>query len=358
MNTHQTQLDPRLEPGAKEQQVRWSPTCSSVPRQATANPARTCMNCGAPARLYPCGWRCGKHAPGATGATSETERVALRMAAAGLPVFMLSRSKVPVARCEDCKQAEVRGLEHDKEACPHLLCHGFYAATTDPDRVRAMVRAVPTGMLAMRTGAASGIVVVDIDPGHGGRIDHTIMTPTRTAVTGSGGYHLWYRHPGEPIPCSQSRVGDGVDIRGDGGYAVVPPARHPRTGRPYEWVKPTLAVDEMAPALVAACLPAPVPTTTNRATRRAMRTKQAAGITNPDALLASLLESVRRAPEGKRRTTLYGAARGIARMVTAGALTSADAETVLIQAGLEAGQEERKIRAAFVGGFRDEGVQL
>jgi hypothetical protein len=63
VNTHQTQLDPRLEPGAKEQQVRSSPTCSSVTRQETGHPAHTCMNCGGLAQLYPCGWRCAQHAP-------------------------------------------------------------------------------------------------------------------------------------------------------------------------------------------------------------------------------------------------------------------------------------------------------
>ena len=57
---------------------------------------------------------------------------------------------------------------HDPATCGHLTCHGFYAATTDPARVAAIVAAVPRGQLAVRTGAVSGLVVVDVDPAHGG----------------------------------------------------------------------------------------------------------------------------------------------------------------------------------------------
>ena len=62
------------------------------------------------------------------------------------------------------------------------------------------------------------------------------------------------------------------------------------------------------------------------------------------------------APEGRRRVTLYGAARGAARMVAAGAITEHDARAALSAAGLAAAQTERDIRAAIDGAFRDEGA--
>lgn len=320
MTTHKTQLDPRLQPGAKEQQVSGSPTCSSVP----------------------------------AGAHDAQEATAYRMAAVGLPVFLLGRSKSPVARCPACRTAPP---DHDREACPCLLCHGFYAATTDPNRIREMFRRVPGGMLAMRTGAESGIVVVDIDPGHGGAVLPEIMPPTAYVVTGSGGLHLWYRHPATRVPCSQSRVGPGIDIRGEGGYVVVPPAIHPRTGLPYRWAG-NGPVAEMAPGLLAACQP-PRPTpSVATAPRATPTTRRAGGITDPNALLAAHLEAVRKAPEGRRRNTLYGAARGVARMVSAGAIKASDAALALTEVGREAGQEDRKIQAAIEGGFRAEGVPL
>jgi hypothetical protein len=65
---------------------------------------------------------------------------------------------------------------------------------------------------------------------------------------------------------------------------------------------------------------------------------------------------VEKAPEGRRRATLYGAARGAARMVTAGALTEAEARAALTAAGTAAAQTPREIRAAIDGAFAAEGA--
>jgi hypothetical protein len=67
------------------------------------------------------------------------------------------------------------------------------------------------------------------------------------------------------------------------------------------------------------------------------------GISHPDKLLAAHLDAVRRAPKGKRRATLYGAARGVARMVAAGAIDQADAVTALTFVGHQAAQSDRDI---------------
>ena len=173
-----------------------------------------------------------------------------------------------------------------------------------------MLRKVPGGLLAIRTGAASGLCVVDIDPRNGGQLDRDLMTPTATVATGGGGWHLYYRHPGGPtLPALPGAA--GVDIKGDGGYVAAPPSVHPGTGRPYRWVGGR-AVAEMPPALRAALTPPPaaapapaVPPLSGPVPARA-----AGGISSPPALLAALLRAVQEAPEGRRRATLYGAARG------------------------------------------------
>jgi hypothetical protein len=54
--------------------------------------------------------------------------------------------------------------------------------------------------------------------------------------------------------------------------------------------------------------------------------------------------------------TLYGAARGVARMVAAGAITTADARAALTAAGQAVQQTPRDIRAAISGAFHDEVV--
>ncbi len=267
----------------------------------------------------------------------------------GWPVFVLGRSKRPVANCHACRAA---GAGHDPAGCGCLTCHGFQAATTSPARLAAMLAKVTGGLLAIRTGTASGLAVVDIDPRNGGQVDPALMTPTATVATGGGGWHLYYRHPGGPLLAALPDR-PGVDVKADGGYVVAPPSAHPGTGRPYRWAggRP---VTEMPPALRAALAPPaadrPAPPSGPPVTRRA------GGISSPPALLAAHLRAVQQAPEGRRRVTLYGAARGIARMVTAGALTEADARAALTAAGLAAQQTERDIRAAIDGAFRDEGA--
>ncbi|TDD13081.1 bifunctional DNA primase/polymerase, partial [Kribbella turkmenica] len=181
---------------------------------------------------------------------------------------------------------------------------------------------------------------------------------TLNVRTGSWGRHLYYRHPGQHVPSRPMPGFQGIDIKADGGYVVLPPSIHHRTGRPYRWDEygASEAV-EMPPSLIGACLPtpaAPVPSSTPCAGQIA--TTEAGGISHPERLLSAHLDAVRNAPEGKRRTTLYGAARGVARMVAAGAITHADAIAVLTAVGQQAEQTARDIRAAITGGFRDEGI--
>ncbi|WP_349497319.1 bifunctional DNA primase/polymerase [Actinoplanes regularis] len=280
---------------------------------------------------------------------------ALALAAEGYPVFLLGRSKRPVANCPQCPKAGERKRSHDPEACDHLTCHGFYAATRDPDRITAMHTAVPGGLLAIRTGRVCDLAVVDIDPRNGGAIDRDLMPATRAVRTGSGGWHLYYRHPGCTL-AAKLRDHPGVDLKADGGYVVAPPSIHPSTGQPYRRIGDR-AVIEMPRALVELSRPVePAPTATPTGTVTPLHGGE--GISDPAALLAANLQAVADAPEGTRRNTLYGAARGVARMVAAGALTADDAHAALYQAGRAAGQTDRDTRAAISGGFRAEGVAL
>ncbi|MEV7624272.1 bifunctional DNA primase/polymerase [Actinoplanes sp. NPDC089786] len=277
---------------------------------------------------------------------------ALALADEGLPVFLLGRTKRPVANCPACP-ADDGG--HDRAGCGHLTCHGFYAATTDPDRVRAMHAAVPGGLLAIRTGAISDMAVIDIDPRNGGRLLPELMPPTRCVSTGSEGWHLYYRHPGGPLAKDLKHRGyPGIDVKADGGYVVAPPSIHPGTRRPYRQVGDRPVI-EMSPPLIAACRPAEPPPAATRPTALTPTTTGGL-ISNPAALLTAHLRAVDRAPTGRRRVTLYGAARGVARMVAAGAITAHDAYTALYDAGVRAEQSHYNITTAITGGFRAESV--
>jgi hypothetical protein len=170
----------------------------------------------------------------------------------GWAVFVLGRSKRPVANCKGCRTA---GPGHDPAGCGCLTCHGFHAATTDPARLTGMLAAVPGRLLAIRTGTVSGLAVVDIDPRNGGAIDRALMAPTAAVATGGGGWHLYYRHPGGPLLAALPGRA-GIDIKSDGGYVVAPPSIHPGTGQQYRWAGER-PIAEMPPALRAALAPPP-----------------------------------------------------------------------------------------------------
>jgi hypothetical protein len=81
------------------------------------------------------------------------------------------------------------------------------------------------------TGAISGIVVIDIDTKE--KVDRQLPR-TVTSQTGRGGWHLFCKHPGRHVK-TVAGILPHVDIRGDGGYVVMPPSLH-ENGNRYEWV--------------------------------------------------------------------------------------------------------------------------
>jgi len=143
-------------------------------------------------------------------------------------LFVLGRDKSPLRNCLPCHEA---GPEHDREICTCLTCHGFYAATADPERIAAMQRLFPENAWAVRTGEPSGIIVIDAegrgDPSGVDVLDswetwtgHDLPPTAIKATTPSGGVHLYYRW--EPGIRSRNRVLPGIDIKSDGGYVVIP----------------------------------------------------------------------------------------------------------------------------------------
>ena len=56
---------------------------------------------------------------------------------------------------------------------------------------------------------------------------------TVTNLTGGGGTHYLFQHPGHSIP-NKVELFPGIDVRGDGGQIVLPPSLH-ESGRRYAW---------------------------------------------------------------------------------------------------------------------------
>jgi len=97
----------------------------------------------------------------------------------------------------------------------------------------------PTAAIGVVTGKKSNLIVIDLDERErfsgianfrkaGYELTETIRTKTP-----SGGIHLFYQAPQIQIPNSVSKIAEGVDVRGDGGYVIVPPSVT-KWGK-YEW---------------------------------------------------------------------------------------------------------------------------
>lgn len=141
--------------------------------------------------------------------------------------------------------ADANGCSCNNPACGGPGKHprtprGCLDATTDAKRVHAWWTQWPDANVGIATGG--GLVVLDIDPRHGG--DDTLVDLRRSlgaipdtveVLTGGGGRHIYLASPdGVDVRNSANKLGVGVDVRGEGGYVVAPPSVH-ATGRCYGW---------------------------------------------------------------------------------------------------------------------------
>ena len=126
----------------------------------------------------------------------------------------------------------------NKHAVPVFPCrqdksptteHGFKDASSDPAVIRKMFAHVHAEYVAMPTGSITGVSVLDIDvekdcDGVSGfewlNANRGLIPQTRTVQTPSGGLHYFLGHI-EGLPCSNNKIAQRVDVRGDGGYVIV-----------------------------------------------------------------------------------------------------------------------------------------
>lgn len=267
--------------------------------------------------------------------------------ARGWRVFALSATKTPLPNCAPCRAHHT--TPDQLEACSCLTCHGFYAATTDMDRVDAMFMANPTRMLAIRTGHPSGIIVVDVDGDEGQQhaerlAAEGLLPPTLTARTGSGGTHLVYQHPGGRVPNSASKLAPHVDVRGDGGYIVAPPSAHPRTGRRYRWVNWGHPITAPPPELIARLRPPPP--------QPAPKTAYITPPHHAHRRLAGAINTLLNARVGERNNVLYWASCVAAELAAAGHITTTQAMDALLPAALHTGLPEPEARRTITSALR------
>jgi Bifunctional DNA primase/polymerase, N-terminal len=148
---------------------------------------------------------------------------------------------------------------------------GFKLATTNPALIQRWFGGTRPYNLAIRTGLASRAWVLDVDDRHGGFATLAVLErrygplpPTHQCRTADG-IHFWWRAPC-PVQGSEGRVGRGLGVKTEGGYAMAPPSLHP-DGVIYEWAndEPIALPPEWLLKLTrkplpfsSLCLPAPI----------------------------------------------------------------------------------------------------
>lgn len=181
---------------------------------------------------------------------------ALTYAASGIPVFPCDPSR----RKGRGKRPLVRG-----ESTPGARDGGFHRASADPAQVRDWWARWPNALIGMPTGARSGITAVDLDPGaatademlealsvaygiENADPDTGEMLSPLLVRTQAAGLHLWFaaepsdRNRADIFRFDQAapaalRDGGKVDIRGEGGYIIIPPSCM-ADGKMYAWDGP------------------------------------------------------------------------------------------------------------------------
>ena len=216
--------------------------------------------------------------------------------------------------------------------------NGHKAASTDPERIRAMWLQFGGSLVGVATGEASNVAVLDIDRQHGGlewwganrhRLPHTRVHRTR-----SGGLHLWFRHK-QGLRCSTARIAPGIDVKAEGGACIYWPA----IGLPVLSDAPLAAWPEWL---------TPPP---RRETAPVVRSSERPPA-HIEKSLTGIVRVVATAAPGQRNAILFWGACRCAEMVTRGELSKPHAEAVLRECagrvGLDHIEAAATIRSAFM----------
>jgi hypothetical protein len=115
--------------------------------------------------------------------------------------------------------------------------HGFLDASIDPAQITEWWTQHEQANIGMPTGQISQRLLVDCDFRGECRARtradvlelYGEWNDTAEVTTGTGGLHLYFTGPLGPMP---KQIDAGIELKSDGGYAVLPPSIHPN-GNPY-----------------------------------------------------------------------------------------------------------------------------
>lgn len=291
---------------------------------------------------------------------------ALSYAAGGIPVF-------------PCSPVNKRPLT-PAESAPGAKDGGLYLASTDEAQIREWWRRFPKALIGARTGPVSGRFVVDLDPRDDaagdmlaalaewcggaltepdGKTGEIIEPPI--VRTQSGGFHLWYAYSGllegerlgnranlfSKVPDAPGPIRQHVDVRGDGGYVILPPSQM-ENGNVYAWEREGSGFQQAPARLLdlilrrgefdpAAALPSPAPSTGGASMPPTEDVVEEARRKYALSALERETRDVSGCAEGGRNDKLNRAAFALGTLVGAGVLSESMAQSGLEDAAVRCG---------------------
>jgi len=259
---------------------------------------------------------------------------AIKYAEKGWPVFPCSVSKQPLM------SKEMGG-------------NGVLDATTDTEQITKWWTEHPYASIGMATGPGSGLWVLDIDQPNGPENlqnierKYGVLPETLTQKTGGGGLQYFFTWNGHEIRNSSSKVSKNIDIRGNGGYVILPPSSHPSKNK-YQWITktpPTKAPDWITDIAVNANSKTANPTHTDNVSAYNQKA------------LAGEITRLATATEGERNDTLNGAAHALGQLIAGNGMDRSVVESSLMGVAMGTGLTMREAQTTISSGI-ESGIKI
>lgn len=240
-------------------------------------------------------------------------------------------------------------------------------ATCEADRIRELWSENPNANVGGATGVAAGRWVLDVDPPLGIEAleqleqEHGPLPATLTVHTPRGGRHLYFLTPNDGRVVTNAnpiRGYRGLDVRGEGGQALLPPSPGYTTDpeHTHPVAAPAWLLDIVAP--LDSGPPSPDPSA-ERSSRRANASPSDEGPGSPLARGRGILEAackrIQASGPGQRHETIRDTAFGIGGYLAASGLPREEARSRLVSAGRSV-YASNELRGAKVEAAVDSGL--
>lgn len=240
-----------------------------------------------------------------------------------------------------------------------LTKNGFKDATTDAEQVAAWWTKHPAASIGCPTGPDSGILCLDVDLPDGPKslayleAMYGSLPTTMEQNTGSGGRHLLFKWPaGRTIKNSAGKIAAGLDVRGIGGYIILPPSGHPSGGK-YAWNQDHFKRSDAPDWLLELVSPSSPPPHDEKEQPHLAQGLPFSTTAYGQKALDEEVAKMTSAVEGTRNDTLYKCGFALGQLVVGGELIRAEAENGLLAAAQASGLPDAEARKTLANGLND-----